>query len=131
MRVLSFIELKEEYDQAHGLDLEDVNERNLLLIQFPNSVIVECDWLEFENLEKWTKENIDELPLNEIGYGKTGYDFGCFEYFFKSKINAEKFAAAIPKIYSSWSHSGKVYKSNGYENNILYDPVELNAIVYK
>ena len=134
MRVLNFTELENEYHQTFSsLDTDDINERNKLLISLPYSVIVECDWLEFENLEKWAKENIDENPLERIGYGKTAYDFGCFEYFFKDERNATNFSKVVPQIFTTYPNSyppNHICKSDGYDNHIDYDPTDTSSIIY-
>jgi len=135
MRLRSFIQLKETYAETiSGLDPNDVNERNSLLDKFKNSIIVEGGCSELENLEKWTNENINEVPINQVWYGKIAYDFGLAEYFFKEEENAEKFAAIVPKIYTTYPHSypsGLVCKSEGYDKDVLFDSDDLTSIVFK
>ena len=134
MRVQTFIELTEAYSETNsGLDPNDITERNKLFNQHLYSIIVEGGWLELENLEKWANENISEMPLNQVWYGKLGYDFGCVEYFFNEENNAKSFNVVVPKIYTSSPHSnppGLIYKSDGYDRDILYNAEDPTSIVF-
>lgn len=134
MRVRDFIQLEEAYkDTVRGIDPDDIEKRNVLLVKYASSVIVEGVWFELKNLEKWAKENLHETLVDQVWYGKTGYDFGFVEYFFNDQVNAEKFAAVISKIYTTYPNSyppGEICRSEGYDKHILYDPADLTAIVY-
>ncbi len=86
MRTRTFTELEEAYNETFsGLDPDDIIQRNFLLNQYASSVIVEGEWFELENLEKWNNENINEIPIHQIWYGKIDYDFGLVEYFLRIK----------------------------------------------
>ena len=127
--------MEEAYSETNrGFDSGDIQERNFLMSQHKNSVIVEGEWLEMENLEKWLIENIGESPVTQIWYGKLGYNFGIAEYFFNDERNAEKFAAVVPKIYTTYSQSipsESICKSEGYEKSIPYDETDSTLIVFK
>lgn len=135
MRIQTFEELTEAYSGPNcSLDNDDISERNRLLNKQLYTVIVEGGWLELESLEKWANENINEMPLQQVWYGKLAYDFGCTEYFFIEQENANAFARAVPNIYTSYPNSntpGLVCKSYGYDIDIPYDPKDPESILLK
>ena len=131
MRIQSFEEMCQEYGRS--LDSEDLAERTEMLTKYSYSIIIEGEWMEFDNLDKWMKQNIPTIPVENIGYGKTGYDFGFFEFFFIEKESVEKLTQVIPNIYTIYPASNipnHTCKSNGYDISIDYDPTNKEAIVY-
>lgn len=86
MRIFTFNEMEIVY-KTHSLGLDDDNlESRLELIKkFPFSVVIEGDFVEFDNLDKWVKMHFYSNMFTSIYYGKTDYNFGYAEYFFKKK----------------------------------------------
>lgn len=134
MQLQSFKYMQTEYDTSNGgLDIDDINEREKLLSKYKYSVILECEHNEFESLEKWIKENIDESCIANIYYGKTGYDYGFAEFFVTEKAIEEKLKSVIPNIYTTYANaypSREICKTNGYGVFITYDPTDKDAIVF-
>lgn len=134
MRVRTYIELTQAYNfTTHGLGADDITNRNVLLERYNYSVIVEGEYMELENLEKWANENVNEVSVNQIWYGKTDYNFGLVEFFFEKEESANDFSAAAPLIYTTYPHSyppGLICRSDGENNYVLYDSKEGTAIVF-
>ncbi len=133
MRIFTFNEMEIVY-KTHSLGLDDDNlESRLELIKkFPFSVVIEGDFVEFDNLDKWVKMHFYSNMFTSIYYGKTDYNFGYAEYFFKKNEAVEKVKNAIPNFYSTYFHaypSAKICKSNGYYESIDYDPKDTKAII--
>lgn len=133
MRIFTFNEMEKVY-KTHSLGLDDDNlESRLELIKkFPFSVVIEGDFIEFDNLDKWVKMHFYSNMFTSIYYGKTDYNFGYAEYFFKKNEAVEKVKNAIPNFYSTYFHaypSAKICKSNGYYESIDYDPKDTKAII--
>ncbi len=133
MRIFTFNEMEKVY-KTHSLGLDDVNlESRLELIKkFPFSVVIEGDFIEFDNLDKWIKMHFYSNMFTSIYYGKTDYNFGYAEYFFKKNEAVEKVKNAIPNFYSTYFHaypSAKICKSNGYYESIDYDPKDTKTII--
>lgn len=136
MRVRTHEELLKEYDPklgGRGLDADDVNERDVLLLNHQYSVIVEGDFRELENLEKWIKTNIDENSLPQIWYGKTDYDYGFVEYFLKEEKDATALHLIVPNIYTEYLYANppRISKTNGAQAEIIYDSQNKEAVVFR
>jgi hypothetical protein len=131
MRVQSFSNLLLEYDI---IDLVyDDSERTALLENLPFSVIVEGEWTELENLEKWISISLDRSEIKELFHVKTGYDFGFTEYFFADSISMEATIQAIPRIYTLYPHSltpEQACRSIGYESYEYHDSTDKTAIIF-
>lgn len=115
-----------------GLDDDNLESRLELIKKFPFSVVIEGDFVEFDNLDKWVKMHFYSNMFTSIYYGKTDYNFGYAEYFFKKNEAVEKVKNAIPNFYSTYFHaypSAKICKSNGYYESIDYDPKDTKAII--
>ena len=121
------------YGGNRDLEPNDLEERKSLLTKYKYSVIIECGHMEYDNLHKWIKQNIQVDSFKEIYYGKTDYDYGFVEFFLSEKIQEEKMRLAVPNIYTTYPFSsppGKVCKSDSSEKDIEYTPADKNAIVY-
>lgn len=133
MKVQSFKYMQTVYGSIRDLEPDDLEERNKLLTEYKYSVIVECGHMEYDNLHKWMKENLQTGPVKEIYYGKTDYDYGFAEFFLAEKIQAEKLRLAVPNIYTTYpflNPPGRICKSDGYDKDIEYTLADKNAIVY-
>ncbi|WP_146193354.1 hypothetical protein [Flavobacterium sediminis] len=134
MRVQSFENMEVQYKtENEGLETEDLAERKKLLKKYLHSVIVEGEHSEFDNLEKWIKLNIDRNGLENIYYGKTGYNYGFAEYFLSEKEYQVKLKAIIPYIFTTYPNacpSSLICKSDGYNVTIEYDGFYKNAILF-
>ena len=133
MRVQSFEYMRTVYGGNRDLEPDDLQEREKLLTEFKYSVIVECEHMEYDNLHKWIKQNIQTEPIKEIYYGKTDYNYGFVEFFLTEKMQEENLRLTVPNIYTTYpfsNPSGKICKSNGSDNKIEYTPREKNTIVY-
>jgi|JI10StandDraft_1071094.scaffolds.fasta_scaffold232642_2 hypothetical protein len=133
MRVQSFEYMRTVYGGNRDLESDDLQEREKLLTEFKYSVIVECEHMEYDNLHKWIKQNIQTEPIKEIYYGKTDYNYGFVEFFLTEKMQEENLRLTVPNIYTTYpfsNPSGKICKSDGSDNEIEYTPRDKNAIVY-
>ncbi|MBX7154864.1 MAG: hypothetical protein K1X91_07850 [Bacteriodetes bacterium] len=133
MKVQSFEYMRTIYGGNRDLEPDDLKEREKLLTEYKYSVIVEGEHMEYDNLHKWMKQNIQTEPVEEIHYGKTDYDYGFVEFFLAEKIQEEKLRLAVPNIYTTYPFSnppGKICKSDGSDKDIEYTPTDKNAIVY-
>jgi hypothetical protein len=133
MKLQSFQQMLLEYEVTQ-LEANYENERKEMLISYPISVILEGGYLELDNLNKWIAINIGPDSIRWLFYGKTGYDYGFAEYFFADEVRAKKVATVVPHIYTIYPKSyppNLTVKSNGYEEQIAYDPQDKNAIVFE
>jgi hypothetical protein len=116
MLIRSFQEMLKEYD-IEDLASDDKEERIKMLSEKRYSVIFEGDFLEFDNAEKWIQQNISNNPVAFLFYGKLGYDYGFFEFFFTEQKYAIEFTQVIPNLFTTYP-IGKTFKTNGYNNLI-------------
>jgi hypothetical protein len=133
MRTQSYKEMQIEYQPA-GVAADDIKEREKLLSKYNYSIIVELSYLEFDTLEKWMKLNISEDPVEQVWYGKTGYDFGFVEFFVHEEEQYHKMAQHIPNIYTIYPDAyptEKISRSFGYNEEIEYSPTDKDAIIFK
>jgi len=132
MKVRSFQEMLIEYNIT-DLDSDDKKEREKTLSKLKYSVIVEGEWTEFDNLDKWVKNNLNIDTITDLFYGKTDYDYGFREIFFEREECATKLTNVIPNIYTIYPKSNipnDICKSDGYQKSVNYDPVFKDAIVF-
>src|SRR5688572_9402401 len=132
MRTQSLEEMLREYEKDK-LDSDDQEQRAEKLKNFPFSVIVEGGHLELENLEKWMTFAFGNNTIESLYYGKTGYDFGFAEYFFRDSADMENTINTVPRIYTMYPHSltpNEARKSFGYENEVIHDPKDSTAIIF-
>ncbi|SEW51578.1 hypothetical protein [Chitinophaga arvensicola] len=130
MRIKSFQEMLLEYNISE-LEPDDNTERKEMLSKYDNSVILEGGFMEFENLDKWIRITLGKNNIMYIFYGKTGYDYGFAEYFFDDAREAQEVTRAIPNIYTLYPKSYKpnhICKSDGYDEEVAYDPENKDAI---
>lgn len=129
MRNSSYQEILIEY----GSDLNSYkNEREQLLSKNKYSIILEGEFTELENLEKWIKKNIDIETLESIYYDKTDYNYCFVEYFFSKENHALKTQDVIPRIFSTYPNvypSSSVCKTNGLGEFIEYNSKMENVII--
>ena len=116
MKVSTLSEMIHEYE-IRPLDYDDLEKREKLLGRHEYSVIFEGEFMEFDNAVKWLKVELSMETTNYIFYGKLGYDYGFFEFFFSSEIDANKFANILPNIFTKYPN-GSIMKSNGLDNYI-------------
>lgn len=134
MKVQSFQYMQGEYDTSNrGIEIHDLNKRKRLLSKYKYSVIVEGEHNEFDSLDKWIKQNIDETSIENIYYGKTGYDYGFAEFFVTEKCIEEKLRFVIPNIYTIYRDAypkREICKTNGYGVFNTYDSTNKEAVIY-
>ena len=111
MTIRSFEEMLEEY-HIEDLDSDDKEERTKMLSLYKHSVIFEGDFLEIDNIQKWILQHLEINSAPYLFYGKLGYDYGFFEFFFPSQTLANKFAEATPTIFTTYPN-GKTLKTAG------------------
>jgi hypothetical protein len=114
MRINTFQNMLTEY--GTDIDPDDLSVRQEKLGKLKYSAIIEGNFLEYDNLEKWIEEN-NFTKIESIFYSKTGYDYGFWEYFFESESDCERFKNKIPDIYTQYPN-GTCSKSDGYGNDI-------------
>lgn len=119
MKISTFPELANAYE-VRLLDSDDLEKRQTLLARLKHSVIFEGDFLEFDNIINWIKDQLSIESVDYIFYGKLGYDYGFFELFFSNDADANKLVDIIPAIYTSFPN-GSVMKSNGVDHYINKD----------
>lgn len=134
MRTVSLNEILLEYG-IDNLDDDDKESREELLSKYPFSLIVEAEFMELDNLERWIKKNLlVDNDMKFLFYGKTDYNFGFAEYFFKNKNNIDKIQKVIPNIYTVYPNSyppNNISKTNGKQVSIDLDSNSTkNAIIY-
>lgn len=71
------------------------------------------------------KEELGFEDANNIFYGKLGYDYGFFEFFFSNEADAIKFSNVIPTIFTKYP-VGSVMRSDGYNNYISKKDLDNN-----
>lgn len=133
MKVQLFEYMQTVYGGDRDLEPDDLEERNKLLAKYKYSVIVEGEFMEFDNLHKWIKENIGLNSVEDIYYGKIDYDYGFAEFFISEKTHEEKLRLAVPNIYTIYPASyptGKICKTDGSEIIIDYTLADRDAIIY-
>lgn len=132
MKLQTFQQMLSAYGISE-LETDEGNEREEMLVMYPYSVLLEGGFMEFDSLEKWIKTNIGSELIKWIVYGKTGYDYAFAEYFFVDELHAKEITAVVPHIYTIYPNSyppNHTSKSNGYDEDIVYDPRDKNAIVF-
>ncbi len=133
MKIQSFQYMLTVYGGNRDIEPQDLQERKNLLSKFKYSVIVEGDFMEFDNLFKWIKQNIGADSVEDIFYGKTDYDYGFAEFFIAEKKHDEKLRLAVPNIYTVYPAaypSGMISKSDGNKSFVEYSTSDKNAIIY-
>lgn len=131
MRVQTYQQMLSEYGHE-GLDPDDQVSRELLLQKFPYAVIVQGGFMEYDTLQAWMKLHVGESPIQWLFYGKIAYDYGFAEYFFIDDATAKAVAIVVPHIYTIYPDAPIPYhttRSNGYDDDIAYDPQDADAIV--
>lgn len=133
MKVQSFEYMQTCYGGNRPLDLDDLLEREKLLTKYKYTVIVEGEYMEYDNLNKWIKQHIQTDAIDEIYYGKIAYNYGFVEFFLAENIDEEKLRLVVPDIYTTYPLAnlhGKICKSDDSDKDIEYNPTDTNAIVY-
>jgi hypothetical protein len=134
MREQTFENMLIEYGK-YGIGNSLLEERQKYLAEYKYSIIVEGYHEEFDSLEqwmdenKWTKNNELVVSFNGVYYGKTGYDYGFLEYFVNEEMLLDTLRYAVQHIYTI--HEVSTCKSDGYSNNVILDPNDKHAMVYK
>ena len=89
----------------------------------PFSVVAEGAYPELDMADQWLLEHAgheSEKGWQKIWYGKTEYDYGFTEYFFKDETTRQKFVDEIAHFYGE-RPNGK-WKTDGQENYVtLWD----------
>jgi hypothetical protein len=111
MKLSTFSEMIQEYE-VRPIDSDDLEERKKLLCSHKYSVIFEGDFLEFDCLQLWIKENISNDPIVFLFYGKLDYDYGYFELFLNEQSHLEKVMTMIPGLFTTYPN-GKESRTNG------------------
>jgi hypothetical protein len=132
MKLQSFQQMLLEYGIT-GLESDDKSSRDEMLLLHPHSVILEGGYLELDTLNQWLEVNLGHDSIKWLFYGKTGYDYGFAEYFFTNELDAHKVSRVIPNVYTVYPDSyppNEISKSNGYDEHIMYDPADKDAIIF-
>lgn len=116
MKINSYSECKKNY--GNEWDKEDGIKRQKIIKSFPYPFIAEGVYLEYETASKWClkKFGAKEAKWTDLWYGKTGYDYGFWEFFFKNEQDAESFKKAVNDFYVETA-KGK-WKTEGYNKYI-------------
>lgn len=129
MRNSSYQEILIKY----GNELDSYrNERAYLLAKYKHSIILEGEFTELENLEKWGKNNLNIERLESIYFNKTDYNYCFVEYFFSTESEALKMQDVIPKIFSTYANvysAPRICRTNGNGESIEYKSNMLNVII--
>lgn len=116
------------------LEFSDNTSRDELLSVYPYTVILEGGFMEFDSLNKWIEINLGSDSIQWLVYGKTGYDYGFAEYFFRNEFVAQKVSKVVSNIYTVYPNSyppNRTTKSNGYDQEIIYNSMDKNAIIFR
>jgi hypothetical protein len=119
MKFNTFENCVKEYSSFDGWKEELGPQREKYGSMFSRSVIIEGAFPEYDMAEKWLTENVGPksgTTWRDIWFGKTGYDYGFWEFFFKEKDFYSKFLKEVPKFYGI-GPKGK-WKTEGYNNFI-------------
>jgi hypothetical protein len=130
VKISSFQEMLLEYGISE-LDPDYNIERMEMLSMYKYTVILEGEFMELDNLEKWIKINLGKNTVISLFYGKTGYNYGFSEYFFDDQQQAWEATKAIPNIYTLYPASYKpnhICKSDGYGKEVEYNAEDKDAI---
>ncbi|WP_431213032.1 hypothetical protein ACQ86N_46625 [Puia sp. P3] len=130
MKLQSYQQMLSEYGILQ-LEADDETSRKEMLEMRRYSVILEGGFMEFDNLNKWIRINLAPEPIIWLFYSKIAYDYGFAEYFFANESEARAVAEIIPRIYTVYPHSNPpnlTVKSNGYNEDVAYDPNDGSAI---
>lgn len=101
-----------------GIGDDDLAEREKKLSNLKYSVIVEGNFLEYNNAEKWIVDNLNIKTIESVFFGKLAYDYGFIEYFFSNESDSKKFRSVIPNLYTTYT-DGSCSKSDGYDKNVV------------
>jgi hypothetical protein len=116
MKMHSYQDMLNEYGST-DIDSYDLDDRQEKLSRLKYSLIIEGDFLEYENAEKWIRDNLNIAAIEFVFYGKTGYNYGFMEYFFSNESDFERFKNTIPNIYTEYPN-GTCSKSDGYDKHV-------------
>jgi len=138
MKIQSFQKMQAEYlTTSRGLEVEDLEERKKILERYRFSVIVEGNYDELSNLQKWIEQNLNKEIYDYIYYGKTEYDYGFVEYFVSEKEQEVKLKSIVPNIFTTHTTTYPdgyptmvICKSDGYGINIKYESSHKDGIVF-
>lgn len=133
MRVHTYQQMLAEYEITE-LEPDDKYSREEMLVQFPYSVILEGGFMELDNLDKWIVLHIGSDLIKSLLYGKTGYNYCFAEYFFAEESHAMEVSKVISHIYTYYPYSTKpdqAVRSNGYNDEVVYDPRDQQAIIFR
>jgi hypothetical protein len=131
MRTQTYTQMLKEYGEGYW-DPGDEMERNETLPKYNYSLIVEGEYMELDNLNKWIKKNIGEDYGETIYYSKTGYDFCFIEIFSNHSDYIFKIEEAVPRIYSTYPNAHPkplIERSVGYDDHVKYKEGDEDAIV--
>jgi hypothetical protein len=120
MKISTYNDCRKEYDSLDSVEKwneQNDEDRQTALKIFSHSVIVEGDTLEWIMAKTWSQENIGEKTIkwDEFPFGKTDYDYGFFEFYFKDKKDLDLFINEIPNFYAE--NEGKKWKTKGRFND--------------
>lgn len=135
MRIQSLQNMETEYNSENRrLEGEELAERKELLKKYKYSIIIEGEHTEFDNLDKWINQNMSKNRIENIYYGKTGYNYGFAEYFLDKKEDEEKLKLVIPCIFTVYpdaNPSRLICRSDGYDLTVEFNSSDKNAIIFQ
>jgi hypothetical protein len=114
MRVSDFPQMVKDYE-VRTMDTDELTKRNTLLGQGKYSVIFEGDFLETDSVRSWLKQETGIEEPCFIFYGKLGYDYGYFEFFFSSENEATSLAEVLQNMFTRYPN-GVMMRSEGLDN---------------
>lgn len=109
------------YQSFNGWEESFDQKRVEMLKQFPCSVIVEGDYLEYDMATDWCTKKIGAKneSWTDLWYERIGYEYGFWEFFFKNEKQAQTFRNFVPSVYAdATDRGGKKWRTQGYEVNI-------------
>jgi len=124
MKIQTLEILLEEYKDDN---LEKICcDREIFFAILPYSLIVEGCFLEWDNLELWLTKNFEKennTKWRGLFHGKSGYDYGFFEFFFANLKDKELLVKQIPFVYGYVQDYGKKkdklkFRTEGYDTHI-------------
>ena len=129
MRNSSYKEMLRDYE---GNLIDYKGQREQLLSQHKYSIILEGEYLEFDNLEKWIENQSGFKKPKSIYYDKIDYNYGYVEFFFLTEKQALEIREVIPRIFTTYPNaypSPSISRTNGLGEFIEYDSSVIDAIV--
>ena len=123
MRRINEQELKEFY--GGSVDGDEIERIPFSTVK-PFTVLIEGSFMEFDQIEKWFSLNnlFENTDFNYYFFGKTGYDFGCYEIYNGMRKDDNIFNEQRPKDKKSATFSLNSYDQQFFKTDKQTDKIK-------